>query len=84
MTIKNIVLAQLLAVLDKIPNGTTKINIEYQTDNKGAKIVIYPSDDESEKLTLQDEQKPPPLALPSGEGPIGPTLGPDDDIIDYM
>lgn len=48
MIIKNILVKQLFKVLNSLPKGTLKIDIEYNEDDEESKITIYPSDDESD------------------------------------
>lgn len=46
MIIRNILLDQLIEVLKSLPEGTTKVDIEYVKSTEHSKLVVYPSDDD--------------------------------------
>lgn len=68
MLIDNILVSELLKVLNELPEGTKKIDIEY--DLKRKKIIIYPVPDSNkrDKSIIVDI----------------PKIDPSDDLIDYI
>lgn len=80
MTIRNINLKQLLDVLNSLPKDVSKIDIESFLNEDPPRISIKSSGSSIGTMSITDEVPP---TLPS-EGPVGPSIGPDDDIIDYM
>lgn len=73
MTIKNIILRQLFKVLNSLPKGTKKIDIEYTDSEDEQKITIYPStEDEDEEDT------------PTRNNISDPNISPDEDLMNLI
>lgn len=69
MIIRSIVLKDLYKVLNSLPSGTKKIDIEYVENEEETKIVIYPSSGSSTK----DDSKV-----------SGPSISSDDDLMNFI
>jgi hypothetical protein len=74
MVIKNIILKQLFRVLNSLPKGTIKIDIEYSETEKESKITIYPAGDDEE-----DESQPN-----ISNRIDDPDISPDEDLINLI
>lgn len=71
MIIKNILLKDLYKVLNSLPSGTKKVDIEYVDNEEETKIVIFPTSSTSSKST-------------SANGNIGPNISSDEDLMNYI
>lgn len=69
MMIKNIILQDLLKVLESLPSGTKKIDIEYIDNDEDTKIVIYPSGYVPDKK--DDDNDSPDISI-------------DEDLMNYL
>lgn len=70
ITIRNIVLKDLIEVLNSMPPSTKMVKIEYTEHN--SKMVVYPSEGD-EETSIEDNNPD-----------TDPHIDPDDDIVDYV
>jgi hypothetical protein len=76
MIIKNIILKDLFKVLNSLPKGTIKIDIEYSETEEESKITIYPSPEDDE-----EEEDPRPNISNRVDDP---DISPDEDLINLI
>lgn len=76
MVIKNIMLKDLFKVLNSLPKGTIRIDIEYSETEEESKITIYP--------TNNDEEDEDDVSPNINNRIDDPDISPDEDLINLI